>query len=79
MQKTDDTTEHATVQDFFKFLGMLVSFIFAALFFFLKLLGSSTEASKSNTGMALQSDLDKSLGHSKLNDQHLGKYWNEEN
>ena len=79
MQKMDNTTEHASAEDFLKFLGAVVAFIFGAFFFFLKLLGSSTEGSKSSTGMALQSDLDRTIGHSKLNDQHLGKYWNEDN
>ena len=48
MQKMDNTTEHASAEDFFKFLGVLVSFIFTALFFFLKLLGDSKSSEENS-------------------------------
>ena len=41
MNTTEKTEENATAQDFFKFLGALISLAFGALFFFLKLLRDS--------------------------------------
>ena len=35
------TTKHATVKDFFKFLGVVIGAIFTIIFFFLRMLGDS--------------------------------------
>ena len=48
MQKMDNTTEHASAEDFFKFLGVLVTFIFTALFFFLKLIIDSKSSEENS-------------------------------
>ena len=42
-----NTTENATAKDFFKFLGVFITLIFSALFFFLKLMGASNKADES--------------------------------
>ena len=50
MQKTDNTTEHATAQDFFKFLGVILTFVFSVFFFFLKISGDSKD-DEANKGL----------------------------
>ncbi|WP_299874214.1 hypothetical protein [uncultured Cocleimonas sp.] len=47
MNNPEHITENATSKDFFKFLGALITLAFGALFFFLKLLGSSNSANES--------------------------------
>ena len=49
-----NTTENATAKDFFKFLGVLISFIFSALFFFLKLIGGSNNTDGSEDPLVEQ-------------------------
>ncbi len=52
MNTTEKTEENATAQDFFKFLGALISLAFGALFFFLKLLGDSNNSGENEDPIA---------------------------
>ena len=78
MQKMDKTTEHASAEDFFKFLGVLLSFIFTALFFFLKLLGNSDSKDIYDSGISQKNTVFKnknSIHYTEISDNTYDKNW----
>ncbi len=52
MNTTDKIEENATAQDLFKFIGVVITFIFSAFIFFLKLLGDSNNTNEVESHLA---------------------------
>ena len=71
-----NTTENATAKDFFKFLGVFITLIFSALFFFIKLMGDSNNTDDSEDPLGeLQkreyNDLTSSSPEARLNPMNI--------